>query len=359
MSAPPDSPRPPDPVPAPELIEAAAAAWLSLRDRGMTAAETAEFVGWLQQDPRHAALFAELDAVWKDFDRLDAVPAHATPDADLLTPRARPRHHRTLVWTALGAAAVAILLLTVSLLRAPRHTAETAVGAFRKLDLPDGSVAQLNTDSALETAFTATERRVRLVRGEVFFTVAKDPARPFIVTSGPVAVRAVGTAFNVRQRDTAVEILVAEGRVRVDDAHAERSLLPSAAISATPNAEPPLLVAGERATVALAATSAARTTTDATAAAVEKISAAALQRALAWQERRLEFDAVPLAEVVREFNRYNRRQLVIADAPLAAKRFSGTFRTDGYPSLVRLLEADFGVTATAGEREIVLRWSAR
>ena len=64
---------------------------------------------------------------------------------------------------------------------------------------------------------------------------------------------------------------------------------------------------------------------------------------------------MPLAEVAREFNRYNRQQLVIADAPLAAKRFSGIFRADGYESLVRLLETDFAVTATRTDRVIVLR----
>jgi transmembrane sensor len=353
------------------MIEAAAAAWLSLRDRGMSPAETAEFVSWLQQDPQHAATFAELDAVWKDFDRLGAVPAPApasahssaplpTPDADLLAPRARPRLHRTLTWTAaaLGAAvAIAFLLLAVSHFRTPRHTAETAVGAFQKLDLPDGTVAQLNTDSAIDTAFTATERRVRIVRGEVFFSVTKDPARPFIVTAGAVAVRAVGTAFNVRQRADAVEVLVTEGRVRVDDARAGRSLLPANPASAAPATEPPLLVAGERATVPVAAlaTSSAATPAPATTVTVEKVAPPAAQRALAWQERRLEFDAVPLAEVVREFNRYNLRQLVIADATLAAKRFSGTFRADSYESLVRLLETDFAVIATRTDREIVLR----
>jgi transmembrane sensor len=337
------------------MIEAAAAAWLSLRDRGMSPAETTEFVRWLQQDPQHAAIFAELDAVWKDFDRLGAVPAPSptltvgsAPDADLLAPRARARHHRTLAWTAtaLGAAAaVALLLFSLAHLRTPRHAAETAVGAFQKLDLPDGSVAQLNTDSALDTAFTPTERRVRIVRGEVFFNVTKDPARPFIVTSGAVAVRAVGTAFNVRQRAEAVEVLVTEGRVRVDDTRAGRSLLP--ADSAATTAEPPLLSAGDFAVVPSTATAA-------TPAKVERLSAPATQRALAWQERRLEFDAVPLAEVVAEFNRYNRQQLVIADPALAAKRFSGTFRADGYESLVRLLEENFAVTATRNDRAIVL-----
>ena len=41
-------------------------------------------------------------------------------------------------------------------------------------------------------------------------------------------------------------------------------------------------------------------------------------------------------------------------APLAARRFSGTFRADGYESLVRLLEADFEVTARRTEGAIVL-----
>ena len=343
---------PPDPLIAPDLVEAAAAAWLSLRDRGMSADETAEFMRWLQQDPQHAAIFSELDVVWKNFDRLGGVPATTAgaiaTDADLLAPRVRPRHHRTLTWSAVGlAAAAAIIVLSVLQLRTPRHTAETAIGAFQKLDLPDGSVAQLNTDSAIDTTFTANERRVRIVRGEIFFNVTKDPARPFIVTAGPVAVRAVGTAFNVRQRDGAVEVLVTEGRVRLDDTRKGQSLLPFSATAT----EPALLIAGQRATIAVAAIA---SETAPGFAIVEKIAPPAAQRALAWQERRLEFDGVPLAEVVREFNRYNRRQLVIADAPLAAKRFSGTFRADGYESLVRLLETDFGVTATRGDREIVL-----
>ena len=358
MNPPPDSPRPPDPISSLEVIETAAAAWLSLRDRGMSVAETTEFVRWLQQDPQHAAVFAELDAVWKDFDRLSTVPAPAavtaSPDADMLAPRVRLRHRRTFLWSALGAAAglvLAFFLFPDS--RAPRHTAETAVGAFQQLDLPDGSVAQLNTNSALDVAFTASERRVTIARGEVFFTVTKDPARPFIVTSGLVAIRAVGTAFNVRRHDGAVEVLVTEGRVRIDDARLGSSLLPAAAAisdprSPSPDRAPGELAAGERAFIPATATTVAIAT-------VEDVSAPAAQRTLAWQERRLEFDSASLAEVVREFNRYNRRQLVIAAPDLAAKRFSGTFRADGYESLVSLLENEYAVIATRGEREIVLR----
>jgi len=346
-------PHPPEPSPSVELIEAAAAAWLSLRDRGMSSAETAEFVHWLQQDPQHATIFGELNRVWQDFDRLGAVPAPGrtdfSPDGDLLAPRFRRRPLRRQTWPALGlAAAAAILLLGAIFFRGPRHAAETAIGAFQKLDLPDGSVAQLNTDTAIDTTFTAAERRVRILRGEVHFTVTKDPARPFIVTVGQVAVRAVGTAFNVRQHGTEVEVLVTEGRVRLDRSTSGESLL----AASSPAAEPPLLVAGERATV----TQPAKAATPAPlVATVQKVSDPEMQRALAWQERRLEFDSVPLDEVVREFNRYNQRKLVIGDAYLAARRFSGTFRADGYEALARLLENDFAVTVTRTDGEIVLR----
>lgn len=337
---------------SPELVEAAAATWLSLRDRGMNAAETAEFVRWLQEDPQHTAVFTELDLVWKDFDRLRVVPANTAEisklDGDRLGPRVRPPRTRAWMWNALGVAAAAIVLLAFVQPWRPDYTAETPVGAFQKLDLPDGSIVQLNTNTAIEANFDATERRVRIVRGEAFFSVAQDSARPFVVTAGRVAVRAVGTAFNVHHSATAIEILVTEGRVRVDDAAEGHSLLATAGFPS----EPPLLIAGQRAIVSITAGSPeARPPI----AAVAGVSPPEMQRTLAWQERRLEFDSATLSDVAREFNRYNQKQLVIANVALAARRFSGTFRADGYESFVRLLEDDFGVTAFRGEREIILQ----
>jgi transmembrane sensor len=332
-------------------IEAAAAAWLSLRDRGMSPEETAEFVRWLQNDPGHATVFAELDAVWKDFDRLATLPVGncAESDADLLAPRCRGRRGRTYriasVTVVLAAAAAIAWMVHVSF-RVGRTDVATAVGAFQKIDLPDGSVAQLNTNTAIAMAFTAGERRITMLRGEAFFAVKPDPQRPFIVTAGSVAVRAVGTAFNVRWRDADIEVLVAEGRVRLDDAKRNLSLMPTA-----PDLAAPILYAGDRARVSARQD---RYEPQLRQAHVEKIGTPEVQRALAWQERRLEFDATPLGEAVREFNRYNHRQLLIADSELLRKRFSGSFRSDGYEAFVGLLERDFGVRATRREQEILL-----
>ncbi|MES1194684.1 MAG: FecR domain-containing protein, partial [Opitutus sp.] len=246
------------------------------------------------------------------------------------------------------AAAAAVVFLSLAWPRVPGENLHedivTTVGAFQKLDLPDGSVVQVNTDSAIEVQYTAGERRVRLVRGEAHFSVAKNPDRPFIVSAGQVAVRAVGTAFNVRWRSAAVEVLVTEGKVQVNDSVQGGSLLMPQA-----DTETPLLVAGERATIPTQAV------TGRAAAAVAPVAPVEVARALAWQERRLEFEDAPLSEIVAEFNRYNTHQLVIGDPRLEAKRFTVTFRADGYPALVRLLEGGNEVTAERSEGRTVLR----
>lgn len=259
-----------------------------------------------------------------------------------------------------AAAAFALAWVGFQVFDGPRPTAETAVGAFQRLELADGSVVQLNTDSAVRVRFADDARRVELLRGEAYFSVAKDPTRPFTVNAGPVAVRAVGTAFNVRLRPEAVEVLVTKGKVAVRDMTNDRSPQitdpDSAGTASSGNSSPVsgfLLGAGERALVPMPTTQAAVTATP-VSAVVEPVDEPAIERALAWQERRLEFDATPLAEVVAEFNRYNHHQLVIADPWLAGKQFGGAFRADAYEAFVNLLESSFGVVAEREDGRTVL-----
>ena len=330
-------------------IEAAAAVWLGMRDDGLTPRQEAEFDRWLAEDARHAKIFAELTATWAALDRLRAArPAgDGAPDPALLAPY-RHGWRSGVVPTMLALAAAVVFVFVIW--RQPAHagmilaqSAATEVGIQKKMSLPDGSIMQLNTDSAVEVNYTPVERRVRLVRGEVLFTVAKNPARPFIVNAGGVDVRAVGTAFNVRLRADRVEVLVTEGKVRVDDAVKGESLLQPRADAARQ-----LLVAGERASIPVSAAAVAP-------AVVATVAPQDIERALAWQDRRLEFVSVPLAEVVAEFNRYNQHKLVIADPRIESQRFGGTFRADGYDAFVRLLESNFGIAATRAEHETVLR----
>ncbi len=329
--------------------EQTAADWLVARDRGLTPTQQAEFAAWLRADARHAKIFAELEETWARLGELRETVSAAADQAPAAAVRSGRRGK--LVWLATGlgiAAALAFMWVNWSRL-APTGAdyslaASTEIGGSRKLVLPDGSSVQLNTDSAVAVKLTGAERRVQLVRGEAHFQVAKNPARPFIVSAGAVAVRAVGTAFDVRLQPGAVEVLVTEGRVRVNSAANGASLLATPAATS----DEPLLVAGQRAVVPTAAMTAASAT-------VATLDPAEMAQATSWQSGRLEFVATPLASIVDEFNRYNRHKLVIADPRLAARRFGGTFSAGDQEELVRVLEANFGVVAERGPTATNLR----
>jgi transmembrane sensor len=332
-------------------MEEAALAWFSRCRQGLSAEQETEFQNWLTADPRHAALFNEFDGTWELLGRVGA----ATPMA--VTERPRPHWRRPLF--QVGMAAVALVFTYLSWWRPSHYAGEvgTAVGAVRTLPLPDGSVVVINTDSAVAVAFTPQERRVTLRRGEAHFTVARNADRPFIVEARGVAIRAVGTAFKIHLWDKAVEVLVTEGKVRVDDAISGQSLLarPRQGSSETlPALGPPVLASGHKVMVALPAPVVAVESRLAEVV-VTKVSHEEAQRALAWRERRLDFELAPLSEIVTEFNRHNRHQLVIGDAALAHKRFGGSFKSDDPEGFVRMLQESFGLIVEESEAATVLR----
>jgi transmembrane sensor len=342
--------KPPPPNPrSREEIATAAAQWVLRRDRGLTAAEQDEFFQWLAADPRHGEALALHRWGWDELDRLTGLQTSlgAVPDPDLFAPSAKARARRWW-WLAaassLAAAAVVALLITT---RSPQVAPEqatpllavsTALAApCERLTLEDGSVVELNRGASVEVVFAATERRVRLVRGEANFTVAKNAVRPFVVNAGGVDVRAVGTVFNVRLAGEAVEVVVSEGRVKLEPPPVD-----------TVAREATVLSVGESAVLLLGAS-----------ALVPQVTALAepeLAARLAWQPRLLDFTGAPLTEIVAEFNRRNPVQLAVADSGLGAMRLSAAFRSDNVEGFVRLMESDFGMRAEwRSEREIVLR----
>ena len=348
-------------------VELDAAEWLVRRDAGLAGNQQKDFVAWLAADPAHGRAFADLEQTWAVLDNVSQLPcAEREPDPNALTPvRVREMFGRTPirrpVWRNLALVAAAVVVFASAgwwQWSAHAHysgAAVTEVGGLRKVSLPDGSVVLLNTASAIDVQYSSGERTVKLAHGEAHFTVAKNPTRPFFVNAGGVRVRAVGTAFNVRLRPKAVEVLVTEGRVSLADESNGDSLLSRRAdrsaneMIAQAGSEPQALGAGELATISLAAGG------ELTAVVSVAMPRLDMERTLAWQDGRLEFAAVPLGEIVAEFNRYNRHRLVIADPRLAALRFGGSFLADGYDTLVHLLETNHGVIAERRGDETVLR----
>ncbi len=197
-------------------------------------------------------------------------------------------------------------------------------------------------------SYPGNQRQVRLAAGDAHFTVAKDATRPFIVTIGKVAVRAVGTAFTISASPGTVEVVVTEGRVRVDDVAGRNLIEPTAVAANETNSSaasqhPPALDAGQRVVIPVGPGPLAPVPI--TAATPEIID-----RTAGWRSVWLEFGDMPLAQVVHEFNRHaaehQQPMLLTADAPTRRVLVSGTFRTDEVDAFVRLLHSSFGITAT-------------
>ena len=91
-------------------------------------------------------------------------------------------------------------------------------GGVYSLVLSDGSTVYLNSESALRypVKFQGGTRKVQL-QGEAYFDVAADASRPFVVQSGNMRVRVLGTQFNVSAYPESMEYqtTLVEGKVEV------------------------------------------------------------------------------------------------------------------------------------------------
>src|SRR5882757_6784525 len=196
-------------------IEEYAAEWLARRDSGhWSDADQAELNDWLRASTAHRVAYLRLEAAWGQAGRLKALGA-GFPADHIPAPGAWSNH--PFFKSDTGAAptlsvpqktkrrwaysiAASVLLCAIGatawhFYSPPRASYETIVGGLEAIPLSDGSHMTLNSDSEVKVAVTDQERGVELNHGEVFFEVAKDPTRPFIVKAGHARVIAVGTQF--------------------------------------------------------------------------------------------------------------------------------------------------------------------
>jgi transmembrane sensor len=82
--------------------------------------------------------------------------------------------------------------------------------------LPDGSVVHMNKNSSISYARNFKGRREIKLTGEAFFTVKHDESAPFTVHAGNVNINDVGTAFNVKNKNGYIEVIVESGIVQVN-----------------------------------------------------------------------------------------------------------------------------------------------
>lgn len=290
-----------------------AALWAAKLDGGsLTRSERNNLDAWLARDPSHRVLLSRYCQFSTDLEQqlpvLVAAGAVALPAT-----KSRPPRRRAL-WIASTLAAAAALVLCVWTVR-PSAQSETVATSFaqrRLLRLADGSRIELNARTSMLVELRNNERHVRMADGQAFFTVAKDPSRPFIVETPAGTVRVTGTVFDV-QADAASDLTVTlvDGTVQVSPGN---SLAP---VTLKPHEQ--LTVSG-------------------TALQVSTLDDAAIENALAWREGCVVFDGTPLSTVLAKFARHHGRSITAKEAA-AQLRLTGRYNIDNLESFLSDLEA--------------------
>lgn len=318
----------------------------------MSARDVQELRAWIAEDPRHKSeLAAQLNS-WSDMDVLSELTYLNAPEETAIQTEKASFFEFLSRPFAYG---VASLLVVVSLatyvasnsgwINLPaldqssagvEFNIVTLLGEQKTESLPDGSVLHINTTSAAEIEYSDSERSVHLQTGEVFFDIAPEEERPFVVYAGDAAIRAVGTAFTVHYENEAVRIAVTEGVVEFISEGVSEFV--SAETSETLDAESSL------GNVAYFENS---------KFTVQTQPQELLSRQLAWRDGMLEFRGESLDYVVAELSRYTDAQFVILDDEIKDVRLGGYFKIGDIDGLASTLDLAFNIKLDVVSEELI------
>lgn len=254
-----------------------AIAWFNLlRGEHVAEQDRVRFRAWLRRDARHPEAFRQIEQFWSGLAGL---------------PEAR-RRRRRITRRNLGKGALALALASGGLWGASRlhpfADYRTGTGERRIVTLADGSRAELSTSTALSVDFDVRTRGIELHYGEVFFEVAPDPRRPFVVDTARGRITALGTAFAVAEDGDRLVVTVTQHAV--------------------------MIAAG---TQSLRVEEGQQTVLD--PHGIGAPVAVDTAEALAWREGRLIFVNAPLGRVVDVLNRWRTGRIVVMNRALAAQ----------------------------------------
>jgi transmembrane sensor len=294
-----------------DITDRAAAFYERRRFGEWTENDQAELDAWFAESIFHEVAFLRLKgAVVRTETLVSLRPFRQVPKSGW-----RARLPRGLFVPLLAAASVAIIamlgmLLANYLLQPGDRTYATDIGGRTLLSFSDRTQIELNTSSLIRYRMLTTERTVWLLKGEAWFHVAHNAANPFTVIVGTHRVTDLGTEFMVRRDPGEMKVTLLNGRATLS----------------TDGAQAATLRPGDEAVATPASLTVTRKT------------AQELADELAWRRGTLVFRHTPLADVVREFNRYNTTKLVIADPAIARKTIVADAQADDVESFLRFAE---------------------
>ncbi|NHF74742.1 FecR family protein [Paracoccus xiamenensis] len=300
-------------------LEEAADWFLRLNDRAADEALRQEFDEWLAQNPQNRLAWEKACGSWRVLGL--AVPIHedqwpgtgsATNRPGIEAPPATRPSRR--IWQMAAAVLAVLVLVAISGRSMPlwdpsdyrTRTAET-----RTIQLADGSVISLGARSAVEIDMSGAERRVQLLSGEVFFDVAPDPQRPFIVSTRDVSARVLGTAFNVQLSADTTQIALEHGSLHVS-AGGDATLAPGDSVT----------VSHDTGQI--------------------QLGHVAPDQIASWRDGKIFVDDMPISAVVEQIRRYHPGWIRLSDGHLGRQRVTGLYDLSDPDKALQALVRPFG-----------------
>ena len=304
-----------------EAIRQQAALWaVKMAERSLTEDEERAMTAWREEDPQHVDALMKAQQLWLMLGALPAsTPADTVseePSPTVIPLRIKAAGRRR--WPYWATAAVIMLASLPTLILLPdawlRWQADyyTSTGEIRQVTLPDGSRADLDSHSAIALYFNGEERRVRLLSGNVWFTVAplsKRETRPFRVEANGGITQALGTQFSVDLNDDGADVAVHEHSVRVSYKGQSLELAEQQAAHYADNQ-------------------------------LTRRSVSPAQ--FAWRRGWLIIDNQPVSEAVAKINRYLRQTVIVANPTLRKRIVSGTFALNHPENAIATLRQTLG-----------------
>lgn len=317
-----------------------AADWLILlREEPEDAATLARFEAWLDEDAAHARAWASVSEVfdllgeaepalaghWAQAPRIADAPAEEALALPAMRPatqaagRRRMPSRRTAMRSAGAAVAAALALAWIAPSAVLYAQADhmTGAGEITRLALADGSRVQLGPDSAIAVDYAEGQRDIRLLAGQAWFEVERNPDAPFRVEAGDVRTTVLGTGFDVRRLGATTAVSVGHGRVRVVD----HGVAPATARE---------LTAGHWVRI------------DGDHLAEDGVTNPALTGA--WREGRVVARNRPIAEVVEELRPWFGGRIMLINGDLGRRRVDGVYDAHDPAAALRALVGEAGGT---------------
>jgi transmembrane sensor len=208
----------------------------------------------------------------------------------------------------------------------------SSVDAITKVTLPDGSNVWLNHSSSLKypAIFHGNARNVEL-NGEGYFEVSHNSKMPFIVKTGDLQIKALGTTFNIMAypEEDRIETSLINGQVELQRTESGGKVIPILKMRPTD------LAIFQKSN--------------------NKISIHTIDddRYFSWKEGKLVFNKEPMGEVVKKLGRWFNVDIQVKDTELLSLTYTATFVSETLPQVMDLFTLMSPVRYSISNRKLI------